>query len=173
MIWGLSCCAASPQMCARSGASTPRLNGASRCPYRGFGGRRSSRNRACFGLHPLKRGTRLVFRYGRTVAPFPSVPSSVNVGSSLPSVMFAAKSAPRRIRRAPRGGPRGGDPPLPLQPPRGTQRAADKPPLHRGIGLASPDAGVIADLRALGRGTALDSARVAAATSRRRLHSRQ
>ena len=112
MIWGLSCCAASPQMCARSGASTPRLNGASRCPYRGFGGRRSSRNRACFGLHPLKRGTRLVFRYGRTGAPFPGVPSSVDVGSSLPSVMFAAKSAPRRIRRAPRGVPRGGDSPV-------------------------------------------------------------
>ena len=63
----LFCGAASPRMCARSGASTPRLNGASRCPYRGFGGRRSSRNRACFGLHPLKRGTRLVSRYGRTV----------------------------------------------------------------------------------------------------------
>lgn len=109
----------------------------------------------------------LAFRLGRNpmaahgLHHFPGVPSSERVGSSLPSVMFAAKSASRRIRRAPRDGPRGGDPPVPLQPPRCTQRAADKPPLRRGIGLAPPDDGVIDDLRAPGRNTALDSARAA------------
>ena len=65
---------------------------------RTLGGHESSRGCAAFGLHPFRRGTRLPFRCTRTVATLLGVPSSVRVGSSLPSAMFAAKSAPPCIR---------------------------------------------------------------------------